>query len=207
MDQQTGGELGSLAGIGVSAATGNWVGAAIGAVGLGMQLFGGNAQAEASRKAAEISKDVAHHEQNINDLKAKQMELEGRRSQLQTIRNTQRAQAMGINSAVSQGASKGSGMLGGIWDTENQGMFNLQGINQGLEVGRGINAENKSISEDKYKMADVQGQAATAQGWTSLGGALMKSGGFVGQVSQGFGGGGGNSSIAVGDYQMPRIGF
>lgn len=206
MDQQTGSELGSLAGIGLSAATGNWVGAAIGAVGLGMQLFGGNKQAEASKAMAEASADEAKHEQQINNLKSQQMELEGRRSQLQTIRNTQRAVAMGVNSSVSQGASTGSGILGGVYDTQNQGAFNLLGIGQALQTGRDINAQNNSISADKIKIAQYGGQAAEGQGIASLGGAVMKSGGLVGQFSQGFGGSG-NSSIAVGDYQMPRIGF
>jgi hypothetical protein len=157
------------------------------AVGLGMQIYGSLGQADVSKEMAKVSRDQALHEKNINDLKAKQMEVEGRRSQLQTIRNTQRARALGIQSAVSQGADKGSGMLGGMFDVQNQGAFNLQGINFGLEIGRGINKENNFISENKYKMADLQGEAAEYQGWSSLGGALMKSGGIVGQFAKGGG--------------------
>lgn len=184
------------------------IGLGIQAVGLGMQIFGGNKQSQISAEMAKVSKDEAMHEKNINNLKAKQMELEASRTQLQNIRNIQRARAMGIASAVNQGANKGSGLQGGLASISDQGIFNMLGVNQALSTGRGINAENNFISDDKMKMADLKGQSADAQGWASLGGALMKAGGTFGSFGANlFGGGGSNGSIMVGDYSMPTIGY
>jgi hypothetical protein len=166
----------------------------IGAVGLGMQVFGAFGASNTAKEEAKVSKDEALHEQNINDLKTQQMELEGRRSLLQTFRNTQRAVAMGINSAVNQGSQFGSGLLGGIADTQNQGNFNALGINQALSIGRNINTENQGISQDRMKMADLKGQEATSNAWQSLGGALMKSGGTIGNLGANLFSGFGKSS-------------
>lgn len=160
----------------------------ISAVGLGMQVFGAFGQADASEELAALSKKEAAHEQNINALKVQQMQTEARRSQLQSYRNTQRARAMGIAAAVNQGASKGSGMQGGIFDVQNQGLFNVLGVNQGLEIGNKISKENDAISQLKMQMADVKGQAAEAQGWSSLGGSLMKSAGVFGSFGNTLGG-------------------
>lgn len=167
--------------------------AGIAAVGLGMQIFGSNKQAQVSHQMAQVSKDEAMHEQNINDLKQRQMELEGQRSQLETIRNMQRARALGISASVNQGANMGSGLAGGLAQVQNQGGWNILGINQGLEIGRGINTQNKSISADKMQMADLQGQSADAQGMQSMGGALLKSSGTIGSLGANAWGGISNS--------------
>jgi len=160
----------------------------LGIVGLGMQIFGGMKQSEDAHRAAQISRDEATQEQGINDAKQKQMELEGRRTQLENIRNMQRARAMATNAAVNQGANLGSGLQGGLAQISDQSNFNMLGVNQGLQIGREIAGFNQNITQDKYRMADVQSQSATDQGIASLGGAILKAGPIVGQISQGFGG-------------------
>jgi len=168
----------------------------ISAVGFGLSLFGAKkqkeaseAQAAAARQVAAYSGDIATQEQGINDLKQKQMEMEGRRTQLQNVRNMQRSRAMAVNAAVSQGAQGGSGIQGGLAQVENQGLFNMQGVQNALEVGRGINSYNKLISQDKIGIAQqqgisasAQGDAAEGQGLMSLGGTLLKSGGTIGSM-------------------------
>jgi hypothetical protein len=160
---------------------------AIGAVGLGMQIFGGIGQASNAHKAAQISQDEAAQEQSINNVKQQQMELEGRRANIETARNAQRARALGINAAVQQGSSLGSGLPGGLADSDNQAYFHMQGVNDALSFGRQINAFNQNISQDKMQMANVQSSSATDQGIASLGGAVLKAGPIIGQISQGFG--------------------
>lgn len=194
-------DFGSLAGIGVSAATGNLIGAGVGVLGLGMSLFGGMEQSEAEERKAAIAKqqaavsmDIAAQEQGINKVKQNQMELEGRRSQLETIRNVQRARAQAEAAAVNQGANLGSGFFGGQAQIQSQGLFNLSGINSALQSGRQISGYNDAISADKIKlaglggdMASASGDAASAAGFASLGGSIMKAGPVIGQFSQGFG--------------------
>lgn len=182
------GEATSLAGVGLSAATGNWLGAAIGAVGLGMQIFGGAGQAENAQKAAAVSQDEAAQEQKINDTKQQQMELEGRRSNIETSRNVQRARAMSLSASVNQGSNLGSGLQGGLAGETDTGLFHMAGVNAALSFGRQINSYNQNISSDKMQMASIQGSSATDAGIASLGGALLKAGPVIGQFSQGFGG-------------------
>lgn len=180
-------DFGDLAGIGVGAASGNWVGAAVSAVGLGMSIFGGNEQAEIAEKQAGVSRDIAGQEQGINTEKQKAMEISGRRQQLEVYRNEQRLRAQATNAAVNQGAFYGSGLQGGLAQITDQTIFNGAGINSGLETGRAIAGYNNKISGDKMQLASLGGDAASAQGLTSLGGSIMKAGPVIGQFSSGFG--------------------
>lgn len=174
---------------------------ALGVVGLGMSVFGGigqvgaaHKQADISQKESQVSLDEAKQEQGINGLKQQQMEMDARRQQLEIIRQHQRIQALGLTRATNQNAQFGSGLQGGQAQATDQSLTNLQGVNGALEIGRGINQFNQNISSDKYKMFGLQsqsaalgGDAATAQGISSLGGAVMKAGPIIGQFSRGFG--------------------
>lgn len=180
-------DFGSLAGVGVSAATGNWIGAAVGAVGLGMSIFGGMEQSDIAKQQAKVSGDIAQQEQGINNEKQKAMEVSGRRQQLEILRNQQRQRAMATSAAVNQGANQGSGIQGGLAQVTDQSLFNLQGVNFALQTGRDINKYNQSISQDKMQLASLGGDAASAAGLASLGGSLMKAGPTIGNLSGGFG--------------------
>jgi len=194
-------DFGALAGFGLNALTGNFLGAAVSAVGLGMSIFGGVQQSHAEEDKARIAKqqagvsmDVARQEQGINDVKQQQMELEGRRMQLENMRNVQRARSQSLSTAVNQGAQFGTGLQGGMAQIADQGFFNEIGVDSALASGRKIAGYNSVISQDKIQMAslggdmaEASGKSAEAQGLTSLGGTVMKAGPIVGQFSQGFG--------------------
>lgn len=160
---------------------------ALGAVGLGMQIFGGFAGASNAKAQAAVAQDEAKQEIGINNLKQQQMEIEAGRARTQQIRQAQQAQALATSRATSQGAQFGSGLQGGLAQITDQSLYNIEGINQGLEIGRGINQFNNNISVDKMQMAALGGQAATDQGIASLGGALLKAGPTIGNLSKGFG--------------------
>jgi hypothetical protein len=180
-------DWGDLAGTGASLATGNIAGAAISAVGLGMSIFGGLDQSSITKQQSQVSGDIATQEQGINDQKQQAMELAGRRQQLEIIRNNQRARALAENSATNQGAQFGSGLQGGLSQIADQSSFNLVGVNSALETGRNIAGYNSAISKDKIRLAQLGGQAATAGGFASLGGSLLKSGPMIGSLAGGFG--------------------
>jgi hypothetical protein len=144
------------------------------AVGFGLQLFGGQQSAEIAHQQAEVSGKIAGEEQKINEQKRIQQQLENRRMQLQTIRNAQRQRAQGIAAAVNQGASGGSGLGGAIAQNTNEGIFNLQGLNQASEISGNIFGINNTISGYKQQLAQLGGDAAEAQGLASLGGSLIK---------------------------------
>lgn len=198
MDSSTTSDLTAAAGIGINAASGNWIGAAIGLVGLGGSLFGGVGQAGASKQMAGLEQQKAALSMNTAGLEEQQdavrqqaMELSNRRSQLENVRNTQRARAMAVQAGVSQGAQYGSGVAGGVASTEAQGTYGAVGLNQSLQQGESMFALNKSIDQNKIAMAglggqeaSVQGSAATSAGIASLGGSLMKAAPMLGNMSQ-----------------------
>jgi len=158
------------------------------AVGLGMQIFGGVSQAQNAKQTAAVNQDIAKQEAAINDVKARQMEMEARRTQIENMRNGQRARAQAIQTATTQGAQFGTGLQGGLAQVQDKMAWNMLGVDQALANGRDINSLNKNISSDKMQLAALGGENATAAGYSSLGGALIKAGPIVGQVSQGFGG-------------------
>lgn len=171
---------------------------AIGAVGLGMQIFGGvsssnvaKQQAQVGQQQAAVSGNIATQEQGINDAKQAAMELQGRRTQLENVRNNQRARAQAVQSATTQGAQFGSGLQGGLGQIQDQSLFNMSGVNSALQTGRQIAGFNQNITGDKLQLASLgsqsaglQGQAATDAGISSIGGALLKSGPMIGQLGQ-----------------------
>lgn len=159
----------------------------ISAVGLGMQIFGGFSQAAKAKEAAGVNQDIARQEMAINAAKSRQMELEAKRTQMQNIRNAQRARAMATQAATTQGAQFGTGLQGGLAQIQAQMGFNMLGVDQALATGREINKYNDAISQDKMKLSSIGAESATAAGWSSLGGALLKAGPVIGQISQGFG--------------------
>lgn len=174
----------------------------LGLAGLGLQLFGGMGQASVAKQQAGISAqiagvsgDVATQEQAINSQKQQQMTLEAQRSSLQNFRNVQQTKAAGLAAATSGGAEFSSSFKGAQASATDQGLYNQEGINQNFQTGTNIFGLNNKISADRIQMASLQsqsallgGQAATDQGLSSLGGALLKAGPTIGAFSKGIGG-------------------
>ena len=154
----------------------------ISAIGLGMQLFGGSKSAGDAAAMAKVSADEAHQEQGINNVKQQAMEVSARRSNLQTVRNAQQAQAQATAAAVNQGAQFGSGLKGGLGEISSDANFNILGVNQAVQTGQQINTYNNAISTDRMQIANLQGQEATDQGIASLGGSIMKAGPTLGAL-------------------------
>lgn len=162
---------------------------ALGIIGLGTSLFGGLSQAHTAHEQAQVSSQIYGLEGQENAVRQHAMEMSSQRSQLETLRTTQRARAMAINAGASQtGSLQGSGVQGGIAETESQGAWGLQGINNQLSFGRQMFGLDSQISLKRMQLANLGGNMATDQGITSLGGALLNSSPALGRMaSQGFG--------------------
>lgn len=167
-----------------------------GLIGLGTSLFGSMGQSETASKVASVSADVAKQEGLVNDQRKQQMELQARRQQLENIRNTQRARALGTAAAVNQGASLGSGLGGGQAEAYDTGATNELGINQNLEIGRNIFGLDDKISADKMQLASLGGDAAKYSGIANFGNSIFKSAGTIGNLL----GGGGSSKGSIGTF-------
>lgn len=188
----------SIAGLGVSAATGNVIGAGVQGIGLATSIFGGISQSQHASEAYGIQANISGLENKVNDQREIAMHLSARRQQMEVLRSNQRARAQGLNAAVSQGANFGTGYLGGQAQIKDQGAFNLAGINQNLEIGQNIFGLNRQISDQKLALSNVQSSMSTDQGISSLGGSIMRSGDPLSRLLQGFGGGSGISRETMG---------
>lgn len=161
---------------------------AVSVVGMGVSLFGGASAASDAKQAANIQSNIAGKEGELEGQRHTAMELSARRQSLEIVRNNQRNRAMAVNNAVSQGANLGSGLQGGMAQIEDQGLFNLAGVNQNLQIGEAMFGINQQITQQKQQLAQVQGQQATDQGLASMGGAITKAGPIVGNIAGSFGG-------------------
>jgi cell division protein FtsL len=142
--------------------------------GLGFSLFGGLQQMDASKEEADISKNIAGYEQQINEKHRQAMELDANRQQMQTVRTAQVARATALQNATTQGAQQGSGLQGGYGGIAGQTGVNQLGISQNLQIGENLFDLNNQISQQKMRMADAKSKAAQGQGLASFGGDIMK---------------------------------
>lgn len=172
----------------------------LGAVGLGLQIFGGMESAAISKQQAQQSMAIAADEQKINKQKQLQQQMESRRMQLQTSRNAQRQRAQGIAAAVNQGAAQGSGLQGALAQNTSENLFNLQGIHQAGQISEQIFGLNDSISGHKMQLAALGGEQAAAQGLASLGGSLIKIGPTVGAFGKDIFGGSSSSGSSFNPF-------
>lgn len=152
--------------------------------GMALQAFGAFGASNEAKHQAEISRKVAADESAIQDQKRTQMQLEASRLQLQQFRNMQRLRSQATAAAVNQGAQYGSGLQGGLAQISDQTNSNILGINQNSMIGGNIFNINKDISGLKMQMADSQSAMAEDQAWASLGGAVVKNAGTIGQLGQ-----------------------
>lgn len=158
----------------------------IAAVGLGLQVFGGASAASKAHEAYGIQQKITGLEGQVNEQRRTAMELSARRQSMEIFRNNQRARSLAVNNATNQGASYGnsSGLPGGLAQVADQSMFNLQGVNQNLELGRNIFGLDGQISQQKLALTGVQGEMATDQGIAQLGSSITGSAGTLGKIGQ-----------------------
>lgn len=176
------------------------------AAGAAVQAQGAKFQAYAAQQAAQgaqvqvtgaaaqnqATKAITGYEQQIEAQRFQAMELDARRQTMDAIRNEQRARALGLTNATSQGAAQGSGLQGGYGQISGQANQNILGIGQNLDIGRAIFGFNSGISQQKLAYAaggDIinqgQGVIAQSQGWNAVGQGIIASGG--GQIAAGAG--------------------
>ena len=117
----------------------------------------------ASSASADINQGVIGAERGIESQKRSAMELSAKPQQLEIIRNQQRARSLGLTTATAQGAAQGSGLQGAYGQISGQTGVNILGVQQNLEVGRNIFDLNRTISERRIDMSNLQRQYARQQ--------------------------------------------
>ena len=197
---------------GLGAASGNPLAIAGGIAGIGLGIAGmseqnqGNSiQLQAAKQKADAEKQIANLEIQQDAVRQKAMEISARRQSMETLRNQQRARAMALTNASSQGAQFGSGLAGGYGQISGQSGVNLLGVSQALGAGQQMFGLNNQINQQKMGIADAstlaaQGasQIATGQGLSKLGSSLSGSFGPIKNLSSNFLGAG-NPAAGGGD--------
>lgn len=195
-DIDAGGALTGLITAGMGAASGNPIAIASGALGLGMALFGGNEQMQAAKATAAAQQEIARNEMKQDAIRRQAMEFAARRQQMEVFRNAQRARALALNTATSQGAQQGSGLQGGFGQISSQAAWQSAGIDRNLAFGGQMFDLNNAINSQKMLISSASSQSATGAGISKLGGALMNSFGPIKRVSETLGQGKSGSSSA-----------
>lgn len=170
----SGGKVSGGGDAGPSAAT--MGGAAIGAVGLGLDIAGTMSGMKAASAEASISMDQLNHEMQIEQLKEQQMVLQNSRQGTENLRNVQKAQSMGKAAAANQGAMFGSGFAGGQSQAAAKGAWNAENLSQNLQIGKGIFQQDFAIDQDKINMASTQSKLAQSQGEMAIGKDVLQTG-------------------------------
>lgn len=174
-------------------------GAAIQAQGAQIQAQGSLVQSQGAQRQVEgaaaqnaATKAITGLEFDVEAQRQQAMELDARRQSMEVIRTQQRAQAMGLTNATSQGASRGSGVQGGYAQASGQANVNLLGIGQNLAIGRAIFGLDAGISQQRLAYAaggdiinEGQGIINRGSGIIAQGAGVIAQGGGV--VSQGQG--------------------
>jgi hypothetical protein len=94
--------------------------------------------------------------QKAEKLRQQQMNLEASRQRRQTIREAVSARASALVQGQAQGAGNSSGLAGGMGQITAQGASNIQGINQGQEIGNAMFRAN-SMQTIGSTMASIGG--------------------------------------------------
>lgn len=152
------------------------------AIGLGASIFGVSKQYNAVKQEAATQQDQIKLEQQVEDQKRQAMELTAKRSSMQDFRQAQVARSMATQNATNQGAQFGSGLQGGLAQVSGQSNTNQLGIMQNLMIGRNMYNLESQISQDKIKMSQEKSQEAEGGAISSIGGALGKSIGPLGNL-------------------------
>jgi hypothetical protein len=140
--------------------------AAIGAISSGI---GGYESYQGAKKQNAAQNAITGYEQQENQVRQQQMELNSQRSQMETLRNQQRARAMALNAATSQGAQYGSGLSGGYGQISGQANTQLLANSQNTALGEQTFGLDAMISQQKINYANAGSQVALGQGISAFG--------------------------------------
>jgi hypothetical protein len=190
---------GGLAAAGTLAAATGPIGLAIGAVGLGLSLFGGISGFGDAQKSSQIQGEIVAQEREANMQRQQAMVLSARRQSTEIMRQNQRQQSLAQSRATNQGAQFGSGLQGGLAQVQDQSNYNALGIDQNLEIGQNIFGIDNKISGLKGQLSNSQSNQATDSSIATLGGQIMGAAGPASRFVTGFGSSSGTNNYNSGN--------
>lgn len=124
----------------------------------GINIDTSKASFEAASASNEINKNIIAGEQGAEEQRRLTMEFSYDQAQRSIIRNQQRNRAMGLTTAVAQGANRGqsTALAGAYGQFSGQANTGLRANDVNVGIGRNLFAINRGISEQKIGMLDLQ---------------------------------------------------
>lgn len=144
-------------------------------LGLGLSIFGAFEGHKASEAYNQAQQQQIGAEQKIEQQRYEMAQRKHERDQLEIVRTNQRARAMGLEAAVTQGANSGSAIAGAYGQFSGASGTNMLAENQSFQAGTETFRLNSQISGARLGMANAQQDMQTAQGLSSLGSSLFSS--------------------------------
>lgn len=193
--------MGGVSGAATGASFGP-AGMAIGAaVGIGFQLFGMSQSSAAAQANNQAQIAQIQLEEQVQGKQNEAANLGFQRQEMENLRKTQQAMAVGLARGVNQGAQFGSGVAGGQAETQSEGNWNQLGINNAKQTTNDIFALNQQINAQRIAQANAGMNMQTGQAYSSLGSGIINDLPALGRLTSGFG----NSSnpTSPGPYQAP----
>ena len=137
---------------------------------LAVAAVGTVAQIKGAQRAADAQKEAQR-------LEVQRANLQSARERRNALRQSIVARANALTVGANQGAMDGSGIAAATGQAVSDGSYNMLGVNQGQELGRGIIRANGAYS-------NAQTMMATGAGLSSLGGAILNNSEAIGRVIQ-----------------------
>lgn len=153
--------------------------------GAALSLGAGLSGANAAKKKAGAEQAIFQYQFQADQQRRQAMELNAKRTSLQTLRNAQQAKAVGLAAGVNQGAQFGSGVAGAQSAATTAGGLNILGISQNRQIGENLFDINQNIGAARLTASQAESQMAEDQAWSSLGTGIMKMAGPLGRLSSG----------------------
>jgi hypothetical protein len=144
------------------------------AIGLGTAIYGASQQAKNVKKANKAAESANKQQKLVQEqtqiaseasiraeqLRERQMELEGLRRRRDILRSAQAARSLGLAAAIAQGVDPGSSSVqAGQQSARSRQTVDLLANIQNIEIGRGVFEENRKITQAQAKGAQYQTNA------------------------------------------------
>lgn len=157
--------------------------AAISIAGLGISLFSSVKEAGISSQETALSQQNTQLQIQENAQRQLAMQISARRQQTQDVRTAQMTASRNLATGVGQtGGTSSSGVVAGQQGATSGGDFNLQGVNQNLQIGNTLFGLQNQQSQNQIAMAGLQGQMNNWKGIGAIGGSLSGSAGPLGNI-------------------------
>lgn len=148
------------------------VGMGISAIGTGLGLWG-------SSEANSANQALLAAQQKAETARYQQMQADSERRRRQAIKQQIQQQHTAVSNTTLQGANESTGAYGAYGQTNQEGSWNVGGVNIAEHFGTEIYKANQAALSAKSDLASAQELQSFGSGISSLGGAVLSNAGPI----------------------------